>query len=115
VAALAPGRGSGTVWLVLVPGLLVAGLGGGAVVSPNMALSLDEVPPRMGGAAGGALQTGQRIGASIGAAVLMTTYQLTLGAAASGTALRVALTTGLVLLAVALLVAVRALRQENAS
>jgi EmrB/QacA subfamily drug resistance transporter len=119
VAALAPGRGSGTVWLVLVPGLLVAGLGGGAVVSPNMTLSLDEVPPRMGGAAGGALQTGQRIGASIGAAVLMTTYQLTLGTVSAGTApgiaLRVALTTGLVLLAVALLVAVRALRQENAS
>ena len=30
----------------------------------------------MGGAAGGALQTGQRIGASIGAAVLVTVYQL---------------------------------------
>ena len=59
----------------LAPALLLAGLGGGAVVSPNMTLTLAEVPPRMGGAAGGALQTGQRIGSAIGAALLMTVYQ----------------------------------------
>src|SRR5690606_19571922 len=54
-------------WLALVLPLLLAGLGGGAVVSPNFTLTLAEVPPRMGGAAGGALQTGQRVGAAIGA------------------------------------------------
>ena len=43
------------------PALLLAGLGGGAVVAPNLTLTLADVPPRMGGAAGGALQTGQRI------------------------------------------------------
>ncbi|MDQ1104208.1 MFS transporter [Nocardioides zeae] len=63
-------------WLALSVPLLVAGVGGGAVVSPNMTLSLADVPTRMGGAAGGALQTGQRIGAAIGAAVTMTAYQV---------------------------------------
>ena len=77
VALLVPGRGSEGLWLVLVPPLLLAGLGGGGVVSPNFTLSLAEVPPRMGGAAGGALQTGQRIGSSIGAALLMTVYGIT--------------------------------------
>ncbi|HYF73426.1 MAG TPA: MFS transporter, partial [Nocardioides sp.] len=64
VALLVPGREP--LWLWLAPTLLLTGLGGGAVVSPNITLTLAEVPPRMGGAAGGALQTGQRIGASIG-------------------------------------------------
>ena len=105
VALLVPGRDAGTVAWVLVPALFVAGFGGGAVVSPNMTLTLDEVPPRMGGAAGGALQTGQRIGASIGAAILMTAYQLT--------SLRPALLTGLVLLAAALAMAVKAWRHAD--
>src|SRR2546430_11015503 len=43
--------------------LLVAGLGGGMVTSPNMTLTLQNVPVRMDGAAGGAVQTAQRIGA----------------------------------------------------
>ena len=111
VALLVPARDGGSVAWVLVPALLLAGLGGGAVVSPNMTLTLDEVPPRMGGAAGGALQTGQRIGASIGAALLMTAYQLALGPGGAGAALRVALLTGLVLLGGALAMAVTAWRQ----
>ena len=107
---LAPGRDP--LWVWAAPTLLVAGLGAGAVVSPNITLTLAEVPPRMGGAAGGALQTGQRIGASIGAAMLMTVYQV---AAPSGadTALRLALATGVVLLSLALVMAVRAVRQQG--
>ncbi len=50
--------------------LFVAGVGGGAVISPNTTLTLACVPAGMGGAAGGALQTGQRIGTAIGTAVL---------------------------------------------
>ena len=69
------GRVAGLVW-VLVVGLLVAGLGGGGVISPNFTLTLAEVPPAMGGAAGAALQTGQRIGSSLGAALLVTVYEL---------------------------------------
>ena len=61
-------------WL-LVP-LFVAGVGGGATISPNITMTLSAVPPRMGGAAGGALQTGQRIGSAIGAAVLTAAFRL---------------------------------------
>lgn len=60
-------------WLVALP-LLVAGVGGGAVISPNITLTLECVPPWMGGAAGGALQTSQRIGSAIGTAVLAAVF-----------------------------------------
>jgi EmrB/QacA subfamily drug resistance transporter len=114
VALVVPGRDADGLWLFLVPPLLVAGLGGGGVVSPNFTLSLAEVPPEMGGAAGGALQTGQRIGSSIGAALLMTVYQLTLGTTSTpGRALQYALLTALAVLAVALAMAIRALRDEK--
>jgi hypothetical protein len=66
----------------------------------------------MGGAAGGALQTGQRIGSAIGAAVLMTVYQATL-AAGAGTALRITLSTAFVVLGVALVMSVRAYRHDD--
>ena len=113
VALLAPGHDVGTVWLVLVPALLVAGLGGGGVNAPNNTLTLSEVPPDMGGAAGGGLQTANRIGASVGAALLMTAYELARGPLPAGQALRVALLVGLVFLAAALLKAIQALRQQN--
>ncbi len=110
VALLVPAVDTDLLWLVAVPVTFVAGLGGGGVVSPNMTLSLEDVPTRMGGAAGGALQTGQRIGAAIGAALTMTVYQLVLSAVDGGTALRAALLVGLVLLSGALVMAVRALQ-----
>ena len=102
---------SGLAW-VAAPLMFLTGFGGGAVVSPNITLTLADVPPRMGGAAGGALQTGQRIGSAIGAAVLMTVYQATLPSGA-GTALRVTLSTALVVLGVALLMSVRAFRHDD--
>ncbi len=113
VAVAVPLLEGGPLWVGLVPALLVAGLGGGAVVSPNITLSLNNVPTRMGGAAGGALQTGQRIGAAIGAALIMTAYQL--GASASGdpgTGLRWALGTSLVLLGAALVAALWSWRHD---
>ena len=114
VALVAPGHGGDGLWLWLVPPLLLAGLGGGGVVSPNFTLSLAEVPPRMGGAAGGALQTGQRIGSSVGAALLMTVYQLTrTHSSTTGRSLQVALLTALVVLGVAMACAVRSLRDER--
>ena len=54
--------------------LLLAGLGGGMVTSPNVTLTLEAVPVRMAGAAGGALQTAQRIGAAIGTALLASLF-----------------------------------------
>jgi len=65
--------GGNAAWVTAMP-LLVAGLGGGMVTSPNITLTLQHVPVSMAGAAGGALQTAQRIGAAIGAAVLVTIY-----------------------------------------
>jgi EmrB/QacA subfamily drug resistance transporter len=65
--------GDTAAWVVAGP-LLLAGLGGGMVTSPNMTLTLQNVPVRMAGAAGGAVQTGQRIGSSIGTAVLATVF-----------------------------------------
>ena len=56
-------------WAVAGP-FLVAGLGNGLVISPNQTLTLSEVPPAEGGAAGGVLQTGQRIGAAAGIALV---------------------------------------------
>ncbi len=109
--AVAPGREP--LWLWLTPCLLLAGLGGGAVISPNITLTLADVPPRMGGAAGAALQTGQRIGSSIGAALLVTAYQLTVERASPDTAFRVALATGVVLLLLALAMAVRSWRRPD--
>ena len=49
--------------------LLLAGLGGGLVISPNQTLSLSQVPNRRAGSAGGTLQTAQRIGSSAGIAI----------------------------------------------
>ncbi len=117
LAAFGAEHGSNGLWPVLAPILLLTGLGGGAVVSPNITLTLADVPPRMGGAAGGALQTGQRIGAAVGAALLMTIYQVAKGpgsgAAAAGAALRWSLVTALVLLAVALAMAVRSVQDAR--
>ena len=49
--------------------LLIAGLGGGLVISPNLTLTLSRVPVERAGSAGGLLQTGQRIGTAAGIAV----------------------------------------------
>ncbi|WP_311210948.1 MULTISPECIES: MFS transporter [unclassified Aeromicrobium] len=112
-ALVAPGRPTEDLWWALAPFLLLAGLGGGAVVSPNITLTLQEVPPRMGGAAGGALQTGQRIGSSLGAALLATTYQVVTGGSGGDTGIRVALFVALGVLALALAASVMALRSSR--
>ena len=54
--------------------LLVAGLGSGAVISPNVTLTLSEVPVEQGGTAGGVLQTFQRIGSAVGIAGVGTVF-----------------------------------------
>ena len=88
-AGLAGAVGAGRVWpggvalLLLVP-LLVAGLGGGSVITPNQALSLAEVDVRGGSTAGGTLQTSQRIGNAIGAAVISAVFYAASRSAAAG-------------------------------
>src|SRR6478609_116783 len=49
--------------------LLIAGVGGGLVISPNLTLTLSRVPVERAGSAGGVLQTGQRIGTAAGIAI----------------------------------------------
>ncbi|KRE97193.1 MFS transporter [Nocardioides sp. Soil774] len=104
---------SDTLWWTLAPAMLLAGIGGGGVISPNFTLTLAEVPPRMGGAAGGALQTGQRIGSALGAALLMTVYQAVAAVASAPVAARAALLTALAVLSVALAAAVRSWRSGD--
>ncbi|MEU0582920.1 MFS transporter [Streptomyces sp. NPDC006132] len=64
-------------WLA-APALFLGGLGGGCVISPNITMTLRDVPVRMAGAAGGALQTGQRLGAAVGTAALPGLFYLVL-------------------------------------
>jgi EmrB/QacA subfamily drug resistance transporter len=100
-------------WWTLAPAMLLAGIGGGGVISPNFTLTLAEVPPQMGGAAGGALQTGQRIGSALGAALLMTVYQAVGTLASAPVAARAALLAALVVLSAAFAAAVRSWRRGD--
>jgi EmrB/QacA subfamily drug resistance transporter len=65
--------GDRAAWAAAGP-LLLGGLGGGMVTSPNVTLTLASVPVRMAGVAGGALQTAQRIGSAIGTALLASVF-----------------------------------------
>lgn len=56
-------------WWLAGP-LLVAGIGSGLVISPNITLTVDQVPVERAGTAGGLLQTGQRIGTAAGIALV---------------------------------------------
>ncbi|MFF4394048.1 MFS transporter [Streptomyces sp. NPDC001480] len=76
ILRLSPGDGS--VWLVL-PALFLGGVGSGCVISPNVTMTLRDVPVRMAGAAGGALQTGQRLGGAVGTAALPGLFYVVLG------------------------------------
>jgi EmrB/QacA subfamily drug resistance transporter len=68
---------------VLAPALLLAGLGTGAVISPNVTLTVAEVDVRYAGSAGGMLQTAQRVGSAIGVALVLAQFFSAL-AASSG-------------------------------
>ncbi|MEU4446902.1 MFS transporter [Actinosynnema sp. NPDC050801] len=98
-------------WAV-APALLLAGVGGGWVISPNTTLTLRYVPVSMAGAAGGALQTGQRIGSAIGTAALTGVFYTVLAASEQNFPVAVAVAVGgaTVAVAAALVVAVVELR-----
>ncbi|MFD1506332.1 MFS transporter [Georgenia yuyongxinii] len=107
--------------LAMAAWMALAGLGNGAVISPNQALTLDEVPVAQGGTAGGVLQTTQRIGTSVGVAVVTSVFFATLArgggagpAHGYGVAFQVGLRVTLALIGVALVVAVvDALRRRH--
>ncbi|MET7986145.1 MULTISPECIES: MFS transporter [unclassified Streptomyces] len=89
LAAVALGLGGAVLILRLAPGdqalwyaapaLFVGGLGSGCVISPNVTMTLRDVPVRMAGAAGGALQTAQRLGGAVGTAALPGLFYVVLG------------------------------------
>lgn len=58
--------------------MVVGGLGGGMVISPNQTLTLAEIPPVQGGVAGSIGQLGQRIGTAIGTAVGLSLFYATI-------------------------------------
>ncbi|NQX12880.1 MFS transporter [Microbacteriaceae bacterium VKM Ac-2855] len=58
--------------------MLVAGAGGGLVVSPNQTLTLAEVSPAQGGVAGSIGQLGQRVGTAVGVAAASAVFFATL-------------------------------------
>ena len=64
----------GNVLLAFALPLFVAGLGSGALITPNQTLSLAEVDPLVGSTAGGVLQTSQRIGSAIGQSIIGAAY-----------------------------------------
>jgi len=107
-----PRADGAAVALVALGPLLVAGVGAGAVISPNVTLTLANVPSWMGGAAAGALQTGQRVGSAIGAAVLAAAFRLTLGRTSDdyGSAIAVAFLCSVAFMLLALAVALAELR-----
>jgi MFS family permease len=61
---------TGHATLALAPPLFVMGCGQGMLITPNQTLALVDVDPLIGSAAGGVLQTGQRIGLAIGQALI---------------------------------------------
>jgi MFS family permease len=111
VLRLAP---PGSVGWAVAPALLLGGLGGGLVISPNVTMTLREVPVEMAGSAGGALQTGQRFGAAIGTATLPGLFYLVLASTGNDfrAAVAVALAAAVVGLAVTLVIAVLDWRRE---
>ncbi len=56
------------------------GVGSGAIITPNQALTLMEVDPVTGSTARGVLQTAQRIGLAVGQAVIGAALFTSLGA-----------------------------------
>jgi MFS family permease len=76
VAALFVPSG-GVIW-VMAAIMIVAGAGGGLVVSPNQTLALADIPPKRGGLAGSVGQLGQRIGTSIGTAIALAFFYSTI-------------------------------------
>ncbi|TCO19717.1 EmrB/QacA subfamily drug resistance transporter [Kribbella steppae] len=115
-ALLLRNMGSQDAALAVAGPLLVAGLGGGMVTSSNVTLSLRNVPVAMAGAAGGALQTAQRIGAAIGSAVLATIFYRVLTASAHDYPVAVsdALLSASILMVIALLMAITDLIRHRA-
>jgi EmrB/QacA subfamily drug resistance transporter len=97
----------GSLMLAIQLPMLLAGVGGGAVISPNTTLTLACVPSDMSGVASGVLQTGQRLGSAVGTALLAAVFHAV--ATTSGdpeTGFSIAMVTAVFLVLVALVLAI---------
>lgn len=79
LAGVAWGMGTAgwSYWWMIVPTLLL-GIAQGAMGSSNQTASLMDVPPEMGGAAGGVKQTAERVGTAIGNAIITAIFYFAL-------------------------------------
>lgn len=66
-----------TAW-IMAGVMVIGGLGGGLVISPNQTLTLGDIPPKQGGVAGSVGQLGQRIGTAVGTAVALSLFYATI-------------------------------------
>jgi EmrB/QacA subfamily drug resistance transporter len=83
LAVLAQHAPAASAGLVFAPALFIMGVGSGAIITPNQALTLMEVDPVAGSTAGGVLQTAQRIGLAVGQAVIGAVFFASLAASAT--------------------------------
>ncbi len=97
----------------LLGSLAFIGIAQGAVISPNQALTLAEVPLQYAGSSGGIMQTGQRVGTSVGIAVITAISFGVLAVSTWAGALMVGFLVIAVVVIVALGVAFRDLRQRH--
>jgi EmrB/QacA subfamily drug resistance transporter len=95
--------------VAIVLPLLVAGFGGGAVISPNMTLTLSSVPVGMAGVASGVIQTGQRMGAAVGTAVLAAVFHAAAAGSRWAAGLSLAMVCAVAMIVLALGLAIREL------
>ncbi|MBL7256026.1 hypothetical protein [Paractinoplanes lichenicola] len=66
--------GADSTGAILIPGLIVAGLGVGCVLPANASAVLAEVPRERSGMAGGALNTFRQLGLAFGVAIFGTIF-----------------------------------------
>ncbi|MFT0532357.1 MFS transporter [Castellaniella hirudinis] len=98
-------------WLLLT--LSFIGLAQGAVISPNQALTLMDVPLDYAGSSGAIMQTGQRIGTSVGIAMITAAVFWSLGHASWPVATMTGFGVIIAVVLVALWVAVQDLRDRE--
>ena len=98
-------------WLML--SLSFIGLAQGAVISPNQTLTLADVPLSYAGSSGAIMQTGQRIGTSVGIAMVTAAVFAMLPGSSWATAVTVGFGLIGLVIAVALVVSIRDLRDSG--
>lgn len=104
--------GAASVWWLMLP-LCCVGIAQGAIISPNQALTLADVPLAYAGSSGAVMQTGQRIGTSVGIAMITAIVFATLAASSWGTATLTGFAAITIIVVAALLFAIKDLRDRH--